>query len=109
MPSDEQGHQYPTMPFSCYKFIRSKMDSWKGDSDLRTDLNDFVRKNFTRLEMLDFLEKKYPTYSWSLRTLARRLRYFDIKYVRDDVDLGQVEEAIRKEMTYVISKMILAV
>ena len=97
MPSDEQGHQYPTMPFSCHK-VTLKMDSWKSDGALKIDLCNFTRRNFKRLEMLDFLKKKYPTYSWSLRTLARRLRYFDIKYVRHDVDLGQVEEAIRKEM-----------
>ena len=44
--------------------------------------------------MLDFSKTNYSTYSWSLHTL----RYFDIKYVRNDIDLGQFEEAIRKEM-----------
>ena len=78
--------------------IKWNMDSWKGNDDLKTDLCDFTRRNFKRLEMLDFLKKKYPTFSWSLRTLARRLKYFDSKYVRHDVDLGHVEEAIQKEM-----------
>ena len=29
-------------------------------------------------EVLDFLKRDYPEYAWSLPTLDRRMRYFDI-------------------------------
>ena len=32
MPLDQQGHQYPTMPFSRHK-IKWKMNSWESDGD----------------------------------------------------------------------------
>ena len=37
-------------------------------------------------------------YHWSLRTLCRRMSHFDIKYTNYDVDVAQVEEAVRKEI-----------
>ena len=55
-------------------------------------------EKFRTLGGAGLFRKKHPTYPLGLRTLYRRLRYFDIIYVRDEVDLGQVKEAIRKEM-----------
>ena len=37
-------------------------------------------------------------YAWSLGTLARRLAFFDIKYIRYDTDVEDVEYAVREEM-----------
>ena len=47
---------------------------------LKTDLQQHVRNGLKRMEMLDYLERDYHQYKWSLRTLDCRLRYFDIKY-----------------------------
>ena len=51
-----------------------------------------------RDEILDFVSKKYPLYSWSLRTLCRRLHYFDIKYINYEIELDDLEESVREEM-----------
>ena len=74
------------------------MADWKNDEELEADLQDYVRRNFQRLEILDFLKQKYPMYHWNLRTLCRRMSHFDIKYTNYDVDVAQVEEAVRKEI-----------
>ncbi len=37
-------------------------------------------------------------YHWSLRSLCRILTYFEIKYIDYEVDVAQVEDAVRKEM-----------
>ena len=71
---------------------------WKNDEDLKLDLQDYVRRNFQRLEILDFIKQKYPIYTWSLRSLSRRMNHFDIKYINYEVDVGEVEDAVRKEM-----------
>ena len=39
-------------------------------------------KTGKKSEILDFIESKYPMYAWSGRTLARRLQYFDIKFIK---------------------------
>lgn len=68
------------------------------DQTLKDDLSQYVRQNWKKSEILDFIESKYPTYAWSGRTLARRLQYFDIKFTDYEVDTEDVKEAVRREM-----------
>ena len=59
---------------------RVRNDTSKENEELNQDLEEYVRQGLKRDEILDFVSKKYPLYSfWSLRTLCRRLHYFDIK------------------------------
>ena len=51
-----------------------------------------------RKEMLDFLRRDFPTYAWSIPTLDRRLRYFNIFYTDTNVTLDEVKEAVGKEL-----------
>ena len=51
-----------------------------------------------RVEILDFVQKDYPIYKWSLRTLDRRLSYFKIKYIDENVRVDDVREAVGKEL-----------
>ena len=48
--------------------------------------------------MLDLVAKKYPMYAWSLRTLSRRLSYFEIKYINHHVQLDDLRQAVQKEV-----------
>ena len=48
--------------------------------------------------MLDFLRRDFPTYAWSIATLDRRLRYFNIFYMDTNVTLDEVKEAVGKEL-----------
>ena len=59
---------------------------WKDDEDLQDDLRTYVKQNLRRQEVLDFVQQKYPNYPWSLRTLCRRIKYFDIKFIDYDTD-----------------------
>ena len=49
----------------------------------------YVLENFTRKEVLDFVVRDYPQYAWSLSS---------IKYVRYDIDIEEVENAVKEEM-----------
>ena len=64
------------------------------------DLRNYVRQNLKRKEMLDFLRRDFPTYAWpwSIPTLDRRLRYFNIFYTDTNVTLDEVKEAVGKEL-----------
>ncbi len=72
--------------------------NWKDDEDLKNDLESYVKQNLKRTEVLDFVSKKYPMYTWSLRTLCRRLSHFDIKYIDHQVNLDDVRQAVEKEV-----------
>ena len=51
-----------------------------------------------RKEMLDFLERDFPIYAWSIPTLDRRLRHFNIFYTNTNVTVDEVKEAVGKEL-----------
>lgn len=74
------------------------MDTWKEDSELKKDLEKYVQQNLKREELLDFVKRKYTAYCWSVRTLARRLSFFNIKYIDYDTDLNTIREAVSEEM-----------
>lgn len=71
---------------------------WMADQPLKDDLSKYVRQNWQKSEILDFIKSKYPMYAWSERTLARRLQYFDIKFTNYEVDIEEVKEAVRREI-----------
>ena len=52
--------------------------SWKDDESLAEELQKYVFKHFHRSEILDFMRRDYQSYNWSIATLDRRLRLFDI-------------------------------
>ena len=56
---------------------------WKNDESLAEpeDLRIYVSKKFHRSKILDFMRRDYPSYNWSIATLHRWLRLFDIFYI----------------------------
>ena len=50
-----------------------------------------------RSEVLDFLKRDYPEYAWSLPTLDRRMRHFDIKYINYETTVDEVVAAFNTE------------
>ena len=77
---------------------RVRNSEWQQDQLLQEDLKKYVLENFTRKEVLDFVVRDYPQYAWSLSSLKRRLAFFGIKYVRYDIDIEEVENAVKEEM-----------
>ena len=54
------------------------------------DLKENVSRNLRQSEIVDLMKVKYPMYSWSLRTLSRRLHHFGIRYTEYSVDIDEV-------------------
>ncbi|XP_028404817.1 uncharacterized protein LOC114527386 [Dendronephthya gigantea] len=77
---------------------RIRNSEWEDDEALEADLKRYVMQNLTRREVLDFVKHDFPHYAWNLGTLSRRLAYFDIKYVRYDIDVQEVENIVREEI-----------
>ena len=44
-------------------------DDWKEDIALKNDLKKYVGQLFKREEILSFVQKDYPCYTWSIRSL----------------------------------------
>ena len=61
-------------------------------------MSTYVRGGYKRKEIMDFLERDYPQYAWSFRSLDRRMRKFAIYFTDKDVTVDQVKDAVKKEL-----------
>ncbi|XP_028412126.1 uncharacterized protein LOC114534852 [Dendronephthya gigantea] len=73
-------------------------NNWVEDEQLKEQMARHVREGYQRNEMLDFLRRDFPQYAWSIRTLDRRLSYFELKRTDRNVTVDQVKEAVQKEL-----------
>uniref|UniRef100_A0A7M5WYV8 Integrase core domain-containing protein n=1 Tax=Clytia hemisphaerica TaxID=252671 RepID=A0A7M5WYV8_9CNID len=71
---------------------------WKVNERLETDLKTLVKQNLRRKEILDILRQKYPNYPWSLSTLDRRMRHFNLWYLDKTTPIEAVKDAVAKEL-----------
>eukprot|EP00794_Sanderia_malayensis_P008352 gene8352-9255_t len=71
---------------------------WRDDLDLNRDLNRYVTENIQRNEILDFVQRDYPQYPWSMRTLDRRLRHYGIRFIDHNVRVDEVRTAVKEEL-----------
>lgn len=65
---------------------------------MKNELIKYVQQNLKRNEILDFMRRDYPFYAWSMPTLDRRLKYFDIRYIDLKLSISTVTNAVRKEL-----------
>ena len=77
---------------------RIRSSEWEDDEALEEDLKLYVKRNLRQSEILGLVKVKFPMYAWSLRSLSRRLHHFGIQYIDYDIDVGQVKEAVKKEL-----------
>ena len=71
---------------------------WRDDNQLKESLKEYVRVEYQRTEILSFVSRDFPHYKWSLRSLDRRLRHFEIYYTNYNVDVAEVQQAVAKEL-----------
>ena len=76
---------------------------WKEDNQLKNDLRKYVSQNFKRSEILDFVQRDFPEYTWSTATLDRRVRHFGV-YYKQLLDEVFVISGIIKAEVSVISR-----
>ena len=78
--------------------------NWKEDIFLKATLEKYVKQNMKRIEILDFVNRDFANYfearggQCSMRTLARMLNHFDIKYINYDTPADTVREAVKQEI-----------
>lgn len=75
-----------------------RTNTWKEDASLKDEMRKFVKQGLQREEMLSFLRRDFDQYAWSIRTLDRRLRHFDIFYSDTTVSVEEVKDAVAKEL-----------
>ena len=73
--------------------------AWKDDLNPREEMETYVRQGYKREEALDFLKRDFPQYSWSIRSLDRRLRYFAIYYNDQNVSVDLPVKRPRNKMS----------
>ena len=72
-------------------------DAWQRDYQLE-EMKKFVKQGIKRKEILDFLRRDFPQYAWSVPTLDRRLRHFNINYIDENVSVDEVRDAVATEL-----------
>ena len=71
-------------------------DLWREDFRLKEDQEDYVKQGLMRREICDFMTRDYPNYRWSIRTLDRRLRFFNIFYNdRDTTSMRSRKQSVK--------------
>ena len=75
-----------------------RTNTWKEDASLKDEMLKFVKQGLKREEMLSFLRRDFDQYAWSLRTLDRRLRHFEIFYSDATVSVEAIKDAVAKEL-----------
>ena len=79
--------------------MASQANEWKNDEDLRFELEALVKKAYKRSEIITVMRKEFPQYAWGcIKTLDRRLRHFNIKYIDYNTPLQDVKDAVQKEL-----------
>ncbi len=71
---------------------------WKNYTKLKNDLIKYVQQRLWRTEILDFMTRDYPCYKWSLRSLDRKLDYFEIRDIDGNVSVEDAREAMIQEL-----------
>ena len=74
------------------------MATWIHDDNLREAMSQYVLQGLQRSEILDFLRRDFPQYLWSIRSLDRRLRHFEIYYNSNSVEIDDVMQAVENEI-----------
>ena len=77
--------------------VRIYNSSWKDDLYLMQQLKELNSKGMRLQEILSYMKRDFSLQSWSLITLNRRLRFFNIYRHAKNVTIDEVTEAIKKE------------
>ena len=71
---------------------------WRDDNQLKESLKEYVRAQYQHTEILSFVSRYFPQHMWSLQSLDRRLRHFEIFYTDYNVEVADVQQAVAKEL-----------
>ena len=77
--------------------VRIRNSEWESDGELKRELSKYVTKGLQRNEILSYMLRDFPQYSWSIKTLDRRMRYFNIFY-HSNVSFNAVKEAVKGDL-----------
>ncbi len=67
------------------KMTNARSEKWEDDESLEDALRSYMHQGLKRAEILSYMMKDFDKYRWSLRTLGRRLRHFEIFHTDPNV------------------------
>ena len=78
--------------------VRIRNSDWESDGELQEELKKYVARGHQRNEILNYMMRDFAKYSWSIRTLDRRMRHFNIYYHDKNVSVNTLKEAVKDQL-----------
>ena len=78
--------------------VRIKSSERESDGELKRELSKYVTKGIQRNEISSYMLRDFPQYSWCIKTLDRRMPYFNIFYHNNNFSLNVVKEAVKGDL-----------
>ena len=54
-------------------------DDWKEDDELKNALFELIKQGIKQTEILSYMKRDFHTYTWSERTLKRKISFFKLR------------------------------
>ena len=58
---------------------RIRNDDWKEDDELKNALSELIKQGMKQSEILSCMKRDFHIYTWSERTLKRRISFFKLR------------------------------
>ena len=79
--------------------MAASTNAWENDENLKQALVTlFVHQGLERKEVLDYMNRDFSCYKWSLSTLDRRMRFFNIHKINRNIPIAEVRDAVQNEI-----------
>ena len=73
--------------------------NWINDKYLKDTLEKLFGANLKQTKIFDYVQRRFPEYTWSLYTLDRRPRYFNIYKTDKNVSVEEVQHVFLEEIS----------
>uniref|UniRef100_A0A7M5VD28 Uncharacterized protein n=1 Tax=Clytia hemisphaerica TaxID=252671 RepID=A0A7M5VD28_9CNID len=77
---------------------RIRNETWKDNEALKFKIEEYILQGLQRNEIISYLKRDFEEYSWTPRTLKRRMNHFNIERNDPSVSIEDVKEAVESEM-----------
>ena len=77
--------------------VRIYDSTWMDDNILKDAITEYIKRGLERTEILSYMNRDFAQYAWSIRSLDRRINYFEIKRHERNITVDEVKNVVALE------------